>query len=80
MVKNLLVMQETQAQSLGWEDPLEKKMATYSSILCLENPMDGGAWCSTVHGVIKSQTQLSMRAHKHWCKREREKLILIDFY
>ena len=26
---------------------------------CLENPMDGGAWWSTVHGVAKSQTQLS---------------------
>ena len=26
-------MQETQVQSLGWEDPLEKKMATHSSIL-----------------------------------------------
>ena len=26
---------------------------------CLENPMDGGAWWATVHGVAKSQTQLS---------------------
>ena len=26
---------------------------------CLENPMDGGAWCAAVHGVAKSQTQLS---------------------
>ena len=26
---------------------------------CLENPMDGGAWQATVHGVAKSQTQLS---------------------
>ena len=25
---------------------------------CLENPMDGGAWQATVHGVAKSQTQL----------------------
>ena len=33
MVKNLLAMQETRAQSLGQEDPLEKEMATYSSIL-----------------------------------------------
>ena len=33
MVKNLLAMQETQVPSLGWEDPLEKGMATYSSIL-----------------------------------------------
>ena len=26
---------------------------------CLENPMDGGAWWATVHGVTKNQTQLS---------------------
>ena len=26
---------------------------------CLENPMDGGAWQAAVHGVAKSQTQLS---------------------
>ena len=38
MVKNLLVMQETQAQSLGWEDPLEKEMATHSSILACRIP------------------------------------------
>ena len=31
-VKNLSAMQETQVQSLGWEDPLEKSMATHSSI------------------------------------------------
>ena len=33
MVKNLLAMWETQVQSLGWEDPLEKEMATDSSFL-----------------------------------------------
>ena len=33
MVKNLLAMQETQVQFLGWEDPLEKGRATHSSIL-----------------------------------------------
>ena len=33
MVKNLPVMRETQVQSLGWEDPLEKGMAIHSSIL-----------------------------------------------
>ena len=33
MIKNLPAMQETQVQSLGQEDPLEKAMATYSSIL-----------------------------------------------
>ena len=51
-------MQETQVQSLGQKDPLEKEMATHSSILALENPIDRGAWWAAVHGVTKSQTQL----------------------
>ena len=38
MVKNLSAMQETPVQSLGWEDPLEKEMATHSSILAWEIP------------------------------------------
>ena len=43
MVKNLPTMQETQVQSLGWEDALEKGIATHSSILawkipCTEEP------------------------------------------
>ena len=33
VVKNLPAKQETWAQSLGWEDPLEKEMATHSSVL-----------------------------------------------
>ena len=33
MVKHLPAMQETWVRSLGWEDPLEKEMATHSSIL-----------------------------------------------
>ena len=37
-------MWETWVRSLGWEDPLEKEMATHSSVLLLENSMDGGAW------------------------------------
>ena len=58
-VKNLPAMKETQVQSLDQEDPLEKGMATHSSISCLENSMDKGAWWATVHGVAWSQTQLS---------------------
>ena len=38
MVKNLVAMQETRAQSLSREDPLEKEMATYSSIVAWEIP------------------------------------------
>ena len=37
-VKNLPAMQETQIQSLDWEDPLEKGMATHSSILAWRFP------------------------------------------
>ena len=37
-VKNLTAVQETQVQSLGQEDPLEKGMATHSSILALRPP------------------------------------------
>ena len=38
MVKNLLAMQDTQVQSLDWGDPLEKGMATHSSILAWRIP------------------------------------------
>ena len=58
-VKHPPAMQETWVPSLGQEDALEKEMATHSSILGLENPMDRGAWWATVHGVTKSQTRLS---------------------
>ena len=59
-VKNLSAMQETQGQFLGQEDPLEKGMATHSrQYSCLENPVDRGAYQTTVRGVTKSQTRLS---------------------
>ena len=54
-VKNLPVIQETWVQSLDWEAPLEKGMATHSNILAWRIPMDKGAWWATVHGVAKSQ-------------------------
>ena len=42
----------------GHDNPLQ-----YS---CLENPMDGGAWWATVHGVTKSQTQMKwLSTHAH---------------
>ena len=50
MVKNLKTMQETQVQSLGWKDLLEKGMATHFSIPTWRIPMDQGAWWATVHG------------------------------
>ena len=43
-VKNLPAIQETWFQSLSWEDPLEKGMATHSTILAWRIPTDRGAW------------------------------------
>ena len=56
MAKNLLAMQETWVQSLGWKDPLEKGMATRSSILAWRMPWTEPGGLHTVHGVAKSQT------------------------
>jgi len=56
MVKNLPAMQETWVQSLGQKDPLERGMATHSSILAWRIPMDRGAWRAIVHGVTESWT------------------------
>ena len=47
-IKRLPTMRETQVQSLGWEDPLEKEMATHSSTLAWEIP-----W-SEVRGRLQS--------------------------
>ena len=57
-VRKLTTMQETQIQSLSWEDPLEKEMAAYFSFLAWRIPWteDPGA---TVHGVTKCQKRLS---------------------
>ena len=52
-------MQETQVQSLGWEDPLEKEMATHSSILAWEMPWTEEPGGVEFMGPQKSQTQLS---------------------
>ena len=56
MVKNLSAMQETQVPSLGRDDPLEKGMATHSSILARRSPWTDELDRVTVHGVAKSQT------------------------
>ena len=49
-VKDLPAMWETWVQSLGWDDHMEKRKSTDSSILVWRNSMD-----STVHGVPKSR-------------------------
>ena len=61
-VKNLPTIQETQVQSLDWEDSLGEGIQSS----CLENPMDRGAWWVRVNRIAKSQTglkQLSMHAY-----------------
>ena len=52
MVKNLPTMPEIWARSLGWEDPLEKKMATHSNILAW-----GIAWTEEPGGLQSMGSQ-----------------------
>jgi len=52
-------MRETWVRSLGWEDSLGEGNGNPLQYSCLENPMDGGTWWATVHGVAKSWTRLS---------------------
>ena len=54
LVKNPPAMWETWVQSLGWEDPPEKRKATHSRILAQENSMD-----HIDHGVTKRWTRLN---------------------
>ena len=58
-VKNPPSVQETQVQSLGREAPLEKGMATHSSILSWRNSWTVGAWWATVLGIEKSQSGMT---------------------
>ena len=51
MVNSLPANEEMHVQSLGREDPLEKEMATHSSILCLGNRE---AWRAPIPGVAES--------------------------
>ena len=55
-------VQEMQVQALGQEDPLEQEMVTHSSILAWKIPCTEEPGWATVHGVTKSQTQLSTSA------------------
>ena len=54
-----LQVQEAWVRSLGQEDPLEKEMATHSSILAWRIPMDRGAWWATDRSVLSD----SLRPH-----------------
>ena len=55
MVKN----PPANAGDMGWEDCLEKEMATLLQYSCPGNPVDRGTWPAMVYGVAKSQTHLS---------------------
>ena len=55
MVKNLPAIQETWVQSLGWEDPLEKEIATHSSIRAWRIPWTEESGV-LVRGVVKNWT------------------------
>ena len=55
-LKHLPAMQEIWVQSLGWEDPLEKAVATHSKILAWRTLMGRGAYWATVYGFSKSRT------------------------
>ena len=71
-VKNLPLMQETQVQSLGREDPLEKEPATHSSILAWRipwtkrGPVGDSPWGHKESDVTERTNKLSLcAAHKH---------------
>ena len=55
-LKRLPAMWETWVQFLGREDSPGEGNGNPLQYSCLENPMDGGAWWATVHGVAKSWT------------------------
>ena len=68
MVKNPPAMQETQIQSLGWEDPLEKGLATHSSILARRIPWteeeSRGLYSPRGRKVSETTEQLTLRLRK----------------
>ena len=68
LVKNLPAMQETWVRFLGQEDPLEKEMATHSTILAWRIPMDRGNCQATVHGVARVRHDLATKPPPpHYC-------------
>ena len=56
-------MLETWVRSLGWKDPLEEDMATYSSARAWRIPMRNRTWWATVHGVAKRHSWATKRKH-----------------
>ena len=64
VVKNLLAKQGTQVQSLGWNDPLEKEMATHSSILAWEIPWTRSLMAYSPRG--HKESDMTERLHFHF--------------
>ena len=58
-LKHLPGMRDTRVRSLGQGRSPGERNGNPLQYSCLENPMEGGAWWATVHGVAKSQTRLS---------------------
>ena len=56
MVKCLPAMRETWIQSPGWEDPLEKEIATHSNTLARKIPWTEESGRLTIHGIARSRT------------------------
>ena len=76
MVKHLPAMQKTWVQSLGWEDPLEKEMATHSSILACKIPWtEEPSRLQSVGLQRVRHDQVTSHGHKHY-----NHLILEHFY
>ena len=71
-LKRLPAMRETWVRSLGWEDPLEKEMATYSSILAWRIPWAEEPGKLQSVRLQKSRTRLNHHVYEHakslqWC-------------
>ena len=65
VVKNPLAMQETGVRSLGREDPLEKEMATHSSISAWEIPWSEELGVATAHEVARVGHDLVTKQQQH---------------
>ena len=71
LVKNLPAMQDTQIQSLGWDDPLEKGKATHSSIL---------AWPGEFYGLYSPWGRKESDTTDNFCFQSRFGIIYIYIY
>ena len=78
MVKRLPAMRETRVRSLGWEDPLEKEMATHSSILAWEIPGTEKTGGLQSRGCKESGTTEPLSTGPHRTTREVPRVVGFD--